>query len=86
MTDEELDVEEETDEEETLTERAERELQQANQVDAQLNQVKDWSVETAAEIRTRAQVKFEEGRIDEEELQQLETMAAQIRTIYQRID
>lgn len=65
-----------------LVSHARHELQQAQQLEQQITQIKQWSIETATELRTRAQVLHEEGRVTDEELQQIEEMASQIQSLY----
>lgn len=85
-TDDEIEMTDEEIEDMTLEERAEEALQQANQMHQQIAQFKEWSVETAADIRSRAELLHELDEISEEERDELQTQAQQVRTVYQRLD
>lgn len=70
----------------SLMQEAQQELQQAQQLDMQLAQIKKWSIETATELRTRAHVLNEEGRLDDDTTEQIENIAEQIQSIYGSIN
>lgn len=70
----------------SLMQDAQQQLQQAQQLDAQVTQIKQWSIQTATELRTRAQVLNEEGRIDDDTVEQIENIAEQIQSLYGSIN
>lgn len=61
-------------------------FQQAQQVHARLDEFKNWAVDEAGEIRTRADVLEEVDEISPEEAAQRRQVADVVRSIYERIE
>lgn len=69
-----------------LQERAEASLNLANEIHQNIAEYKEWSVETAADLRSRAEILYEMDELSEAERDEIQQAAQQIRTVYQRLD
>lgn len=91
MTDEPTDADEAEIEQEMpdvpeLPEDLQEKLQQAQQIHAQLDEAKNWAVDAATEIRTRADVLEGVDELGADEADQRRQVADIIRSIYERIE